>query len=358
MTSDSPEKISQMPPVTRSCTVVLPGLLDLPAAESQSAFAHLGRLPALEQFFSRAKRQTFSGAGLEAVMFDLFAVERSSATDKPVAAITYAADTGQTSTGWCLRADPVHLVPDRDQLVLMMPEVLALSQPEADRLVADINVLFAEDGWRLEAGTPTRWYLHLPDDPKMRTYDLARVRSCAIRDFLPTGPNGKQWHRVMNEVQMVLHTSVVNIERQAAGQLPVSSLWFWGGGKTPGVGHSRWSKLWSNEPVSLGLGTLSSTPRKVMPESATEWLRDVVSPGEHLLVLDDLQRDWQCDGVEAWERRLRSIETDWLAPFLAALRRGEITELSLCTCQGDRFTLTRAGLKRWWRRKRALPAYF
>lgn len=344
-------------PVTRSVTLVIPGLLDLPVAESKSAFAHLGRLSALELFFSRAKRQAFSGAGLETVLFDLFDVERSSAVDKPVAATTYAADTGQTSTGWCLRADPVHLVPDRDQLVLMMPEILSLSQPEADRLVADINVLFAEDGWRLEAGTPTRWYLHLPNDPQLRTYDISQVRSRAIRDFLPTGVNGKQWHRIMNEVQMVLNTSVVNIERQSAGQLPVSSLWFWGGGKTPEIGHGRWSKLWSAEPVSLGLATLSSTPRKAMPDSAVEWLQTVISPGEHLLVLDDLQRAWQCDGVETWEQCLRAIENDWLSPFMGALRQGELTELSLCTCQGHRFTLTRAGLKRWWRRKRMLSTY-
>lgn len=343
--------------ITRSCTVVIPGLLDLPADESKAAFAHLGRLPALEQFFSRAKRRTFAGAGLEAVMFDLFDVKRSSAADKPVAATTYAADTGQTGTGWCLRADPVHLVPDRDQLVLMMPEILSLSQAEADRLVADINVLFAEDGWRLEAGTPTRWYLHLPTDPQIRTYDLSQVRSRSIKEFLPTGPNGKQWHRVMNEVQMVLHTSVVNVERQAAGKLPVSSLWFWGGGKTPEVGHSHWSKIWSNEPISLGLGTLSSTPRKAMPESADEWLQTARSPGEHLLVLDDLQQSWQCEGVEAWERCLREIESNWLAPFVKAIRQGELSELSLCTCQGDRFTLTRAGIKRWWRRKKMLPAY-
>jgi hypothetical protein len=239
----------------------------------------------------------------------------------------------------------------------MMPEVLALSQAEADRLAADINVLFAEDGWRLEAATPTRWYLHLPEDPQLRTHDLSQVRSRAIGDFLPSGPNGKHWHRVMNEVQMVLHTSLVNSERQSAGQLPVSSLWFWGGGQTPVVGHARWSKLWSDEAVSLGLATLSSTPRKGLPTSAVEWLRTVVSPGEHLLVLDALQHAWQGEGVESWEQQLRIVENDWLSPLLEALRRGELAELSLCTCQGHRFTLTRGGLKRWWRRKRKLQDY-
>jgi hypothetical protein len=343
--------------VNRRCTMVIPGLLDLPVAESASAFSQLDQLPAMELFLSRAKRQRFSGAGLETVLFDLFDVEQPADADKPVAAITYAGDTGEPSTGWCLRADPVHLVPDRDQLVLMMPEILCLSQAEADRLVADINVLFAEDGWRLEVGTPTRWYLHLPDDPQLRTHDLSQVRSHAIGDFLPTGPNGRQWHRVMNEVQMVLHASVVNTERQSLGQLPVSSLWFWGGGQSPQVGHSRWSKLWSHEPVSLGLAALSSTPKKPLPASASEWLQTSIEPGAHLLVLDDLQKAWQFDGIEAWQQRLHNIDETWIAPLLSALRQGDITELTLCTCQGHRFSITRTGLKRWWRRKRVLARY-
>lgn len=366
MNSNIPQQIDQQDfqqapqhaqPVSRSCTLVLPGLLDLPATESQSAFAQLGRLPALELFFSRAKRHRFSGAGMEAVLFDLFDVRRAADRDKPVAAATYAADTGQRNTDWCLRADPVHLVPDRDQLVLMMPEVLSLSQAEADRLIADLNAVYAEDGWRFEACTPERWYLHLPADPQLRSYDLSQVRGRAISNFLPSGPNGKQWHRIMNEVQMVLHASIVNIERQAAGRLPVSSLWFWGGGKTPEVGHSRWSKLWSHEPVSLGLAALSSTPRRDMAESASAWLQTARSPGEHLLVLDGLQQDWQSNGVVAWEQQLGVIEKDWAGPLLAALRQGDITELSVCTCEGHRYTLTRAGLKRWWRRRRPLAAY-
>ncbi|MBN4079215.1 hypothetical protein JYT26_01100 [Beggiatoa alba] len=346
--------------MTRNCTLVIPGLLDLPSAELAPAFAQLGRLPVLERFFARANRQAFSGAGLEAVVFDLFEVERAPELDAPIAATTYVSDAGQPITpgsAWCLRADPVHLVPDRDQLVLMGPEALSLSQSEANRLTTDFNNLYAEDGWRLEACTPSRWYLHLPEDPRMRSTDLSQVRGRAIGDFLPKGPNGKHWHCIMNEVQMLLHTTAVNIERQSAGQLPVSSLWFWGGGKTPEPGPSGWGQLWSNEPLSLGLGRLSSTPAKPMPESASDWLQAVTSQGAHLLVLDGLQQAWQNGGVDAWVQQLRYLEEHWMAPLLLALRRREIEEITLCVCQGHQYSLSRAGLRRWWRRKPALLTY-
>lgn len=347
------------PPMSRSCTLVIPGLLDLPSAECAAAFEQVGRLPALERFFARANRQAVSGIGLAPVLFDLFDVARASDKDLPVAATAYASDGGQLAipSAWCLRADPVHLIADRDHLVLMGPEALSLSQSEAERLVDDFNRLYAEDGWRLEACAPSRWYLHLPADPQLRTYDLSQVRGRAIRDFLPLGPNGKRWHGILNEAQMLLHSSAVNSERQAAGHLPVSSLWFWGGGKAPDVGHSRWSKLWSDEAVSLGLGTLSSTPRLALPDSARTWLKNVISPGAHLLVLDALQQHWLGEGVETWAPALRRLEDDWIGPLLSALRQGELEELTFCTCQGQQFSLTRAGLWRWWRRKREMSTY-
>lgn len=348
-------------PFDRSCALVIPGLLDLPSMDCEAAFDYVGSLPALEQYLARAQCKAFGRVGLESVLFDVFDVETAPEHDLPVAPVSYLNDTGQSPDSWCLRADPVHLLPDRDHLVLAGPEALALSQTEADQLATELNVLFEEDGWRIEASTPTRWHLHLPEDPQIRTYDLAMVRGRAISNYLPTGPNGKQWHRVMNEVQMILHASAVNQDRQAANQLPVSSLWFWGGGNTPAVGpesgNSRASQLWSAECVSSGLAQLSRTPRSPLPETATEWLAQATLPGGHLVVLDKLQRDWQCEGVDAWAQSLRLLDEQWIAPMLGALKRREIKQLSLYDCHGSVYQLTPARLRRWWRRKAPLTRY-
>jgi len=339
----------------RRCTLVLPGLLDLPASDRESAFLQVGRLAELECFFSRASSQLFPGTTLDAVMFALFDVAISTDKDLPVAAVSCVADGGQVDD-WCVRADPVQLIPDRDQLVLRGPESLSLSQTEADQLTVELNQQFAEDGWRVEACTPTHWYLHQSTVPELRTYSLAQVRGHAIGNYLPKGTDGKQWHRLMNEVQMVLHTSEVNQKRLAAGQVPVSSLWFWGGGKVPAIKSCHEKMLYSDEPVSRGLAILSNTAINDAPENAKMWLNASIAPGEHVLVMDGLLRCWQNGETENWLEQVKIFNRDWITPLLDALRQQQIDELIIYGCNGHKFTLTRSELKRWWRRKKSLAA--
>ncbi len=322
--------------------------------ETESAFVQMGRLPELEWFFSRAQRQDFPGTNIDTTLFQLFGVDRIADVDLPVAAVSHVGDTGKIESAWRLRADPVQLIPDRDQLVLMGPESLSISQAEADQLVAELNTQFARDGWFIEACSPARWYLHQASMPKLRTSPLAQVCGHSIADYLPKGNDGKQWQCLMNEIQMVLHSSAVNQQRQLNGQPVVSSLWFWGSGKTPVIKHSRWSKLWSDEPVSLGLAALSSTPRKQLPVNATTWLNESISPGEHLLVLDGLFRHWQKGETQAWIQQVRVLQHEWFLPLLNALRRKQINKFTLCACNGSQFSLSQTGLRRWWRRKKSL----
>jgi hypothetical protein len=50
------------------------------------------------------------------------------------------------------------------------------------------------------------------------------------------------WYRLVNEMQMFLFQHDVNRERAARGQLPINSLWFWGGGEPcgPPAGETAW----------------------------------------------------------------------------------------------------------------------
>ena len=176
------------------------------------------------------------------------------------------------------------------------------------------------------------------------------MRGKAIRPFLPTGAECKDWHRLMNEVQMVLHASAVNRDRQAMGQLPVSSLWFWGGGALCGLGHSRWSQLWSDEPVGQGLAQFSCTPRQGLPDGARHWLQQATAPGEHVIVLDALREAWQGEGMASWQQALQALQHDWIAPLLEAVRQRDLDRLTVYTCDGQSFSLSAAGLKRWWKR--------
>ncbi len=341
-------------PTGKTCTLVIPGLLAVANREWLSGPDN-GRLEHWETFLSRSVCEDFSSPGLSVTLFDLFEIEAAGHHDQPVAAVSYLADAGRPAADWCLRADPVHLIADRDQLVLQGPETLSLSQVEADALAAEFNGFFAQDGWRIEACTPTRWYLHLPDDPQLHSHELTEVRGRAIMPYLPKGPQGKHWQRMLNEIQMLFHASSINAERQAHGQPVVNSLWFWGGGRTPSPGVGRWHQVWSNEPLGLGLAQLNDIPRAALPDTAQHWLDQTPPTGEHLLVLDEFRESGE--DPQAWQQAMVQWQSQWLEPLMAALGRGDIRRLTLYPADGRCFSLSRAGLKRWWRRRRPLAGF-
>ncbi len=309
------------------------------------------RLPALETLLSRADYRRSGQAGLEARLFALFDVPTEAGQDLPVASVTYTADTGRPPEGACLRADPVHLLPDRDQLVLLDAASLDLREAEVQRLIAELNAVYAEDGWCFEAPSVDRWYLHLPQRPHLKTWPLSAVNGQPIGQRLPGGEQGKVWHGIMNEIQMLLHTSSVNLQREAEGRLTVSSLWFWGGGELPAVPAPRWTQVWSSDPVASGLARLAGVAHGPVPEDASAWLLQVGEDSKHLLVLDSLDSALQQQGGEAWWAALQTFEQQWVEPLLAALRGKQLDSLQLDDGAGTVYQLTRRGLRRWWRRR-------
>ena len=309
------------------------------------------RLPALETLLGRADRFDTGQRGLAASLFALFDVTAAADHDLPVASVTYLADTGRSPEGACLRADPVHLMPDRDQLVLLDSASLNLQAAETQRLIAELNAVYAGDGWRFEAPDPQRWYLHLPETPRLRTQPLAEVSGQPIGRRLPGGEQGKAWHGIMNEIQMLLHTSDVNRQRESKGQLSVSSLWFWGGGGVPSPAARCWEQVRSNEPIAAGLARLSGVAHGPVPETARQWLAQAAQSGEHLLVLESLDIALKQQRDEDWWVALQRLEQQWIDPLLAILRSKQIDSLTLGDGAGRACRLTRRSLRRWWRRR-------
>ncbi len=314
------------------------------------------RLPALEILLSRADRADTPARGREASLFALFDAPFDDARDLPVATVSYAADTGSPPAGPCLRADPVHLLPDRDQLVLLDAASLDLREAEAEALLAELNVVYAEEGWRFEAPCVDRWYLHLAEQPRLKTWPLSAVNGRPIGQCLPGGEQGKAWHVVMNEIQMLLHGSGVNRQREAEGRLVVSGLWLWGGGEAPVLPGPRWARVWSGDPVASGLALLAGAAHEPLPADAPAWLSRAGGGGEQLLVLDALDAALR-QGGEAWWAALQAFERQWIEPLLTALRDKRIDSLSLDDAEGRCYRLTRRGLRRWWRRRQPLSRY-
>lgn len=339
-----------------SLTLFVPALLR-PFAQRQSAA--IPAMPCLERLLARADRRDLPAADRYAALARIF---NADAPDRPpVAALSWSADNRAPADGdYHLRADPVHLHPDRDRLLLFDAGQLDIQAPESEQLAQSLSGYFSDLGLQLTAPTPQRWYLRLPGPVALHTHPPDQVSGRDLLHYLPGGPDGPRWRALLNEVQMLLHDHPVNQRREERGAPPVNSLWFWGNGDPMGAVDAAFEAVYSADPVAAGLANLATIAVRPVPSHADQWLAQ--NPPEastgtsdnHLLQLEPLERAQTRADPDAWSEALQSLERDWLAPLLGALQARRIERVTLVEDQGRGYRLTRSGLRRWWRRT---PAY-
>ena len=196
-------------------TLILPGVEGLAELREGSDPVDLD-LPAWQIIRARSDFSPGDDAGFEAALLNEFGVEAG------IAALAVRADLPDIDhSGVWLRADPVYLRADRDHLRFFDAHVLGLEHAEAETLAAEIAAIYADLGWQLHVAAPDRWYLRIDVEPAMRTHPPSEVIGRVVDPFLPQGPDGKRWHALLTEMQMVLHMSPVNAARERAGKLPV-----------------------------------------------------------------------------------------------------------------------------------------
>lgn len=307
-------------------------------------------LPSLSRVLGKAERSPCEGVDLISVLFDRFALEIPKDRDLPSAPFSYLAEVPNAPCeGYWLHADPVHLRPDRDQLVLFHASDLQLDQGEADALVGLFNGHFAADNLRLEAPVPERWYLKAQQPPRIRTRPLADVVGRGIERSYIRGEDAAQWMRWLNEVQMLFHHSPVNQRRELAGRPTVNAIWPWGGGFLPEtMPQSGYGSVFAGDSLATGLAKAARVETHPLPEDPQETLACVRS-GPTLVLWDTL---WPAvvgsDGA-TWVREMSRL-APWLDKLIRSLKAGEVDEVTLYPCDGTRLKLTRGALRRFWRR--------
>lgn len=124
-----------------------------------------------------------------------------------------------------LPVSPVHLIADRDTLILIPPQLLQLSVDEAAHLTSQFNEHFAEQGYLIIQasasdwwlGANHRWHIHFPP--------LHQLASANIRHALEGGEDARKWRRLLNEAQMLWHTNPVNQQREDSGHAVINGFW-------------------------------------------------------------------------------------------------------------------------------------
>ncbi len=265
------------------------------------------------------------------------------------------------STNWLL-ADPVHLRIDRDRALLADVGVMRLSQTEADQLLGSLNHHFAEDGLRFHAPRPDRWLLSLPTPAGAAFTPLQDAVGENVNQHLPRGEDGLRWSRLLNEMQMLLYTHPVNDERESRGELAVNSVWLWGqqAARSSLPIHGGWQTVLTDDDDAQQAALRGGLDADAAPYAYAGLAEAGLGSRNVLVEVDALLAAAQYRDAWGWREALQRLEADWFAPLLAALKRGEVSELTLTTHGSAGFTLslTPAMLWRFWRRPLDLPALY
>lgn len=353
-------------PSDSTLTLFIPDLFGFQSTLSKLSSEEISQLPKielsiLEKWLSRSLFEKTSNQE-DSVFLELDLGEYKN-KDKPFAALSLLAekvtDVELNAKSYWLRADPVNLQPDRDTALMAGHEELALTQDEADKLVAQINAHFVDEPWQLYTFAPHRWYLRLDKPADLKTTPLAKVLGDDINPFSPTGDDADYWFKIINELQMLIHGSNVNFERESRNMWTANSVWLWGGGCLPVAGlNSCYDKIITNNLIYSGVGyhcDFDVLPLKhVFP--LDNMFPDNIKENNNFVVLDMLSEQVQRRDLYSFMQTLNKLESDFLISCNELLLKGTIGEIKLMTDMGM-FIITKKSLKRWWKRIKPFLGY-
>lgn len=313
------------------------------------------KLPVLEKWLSRGVFEKTSNQ--EDSVFSDLGLDEYQNEDKPYAALSLLAEKMSgfelnTESYW-LRADPVNLQPDRDTALLAGYEELALTQDEANKLVAQINKHFIDEPWQLYTFSPHRWYLRLEKFADLKTTPIKKVLGEDINPFSPTGDAANYWFKIVNELQMLIHGSQVNFERESRNMLTANSIWLWGGGCLPKVNlDSYYDRMITNNFVFSGIGYHCGFDVLSLDDSFFENIKI----NNNFVVLDMLSEQVQRRDLYTFVQTLNKLENEFLVHCNKLLVMNDIDKIKLITDAGI-FIVTKKQIGRWWKRTKSFSGF-
>jgi 2,3-bisphosphoglycerate-independent phosphoglycerate mutase len=108
-----------------------------------------------------------------------------------------------------------------------------ISQPEADRLIADLNALFADDPCAFHAGVSYRNLMLAggASDLELKCTPPHDIPGEEIAAHMPEGKGAERVIAMMERAEQMLADHPVNAERIANGKKPATNIWLWGQGR-------------------------------------------------------------------------------------------------------------------------------
>lgn len=288
--------------------------------------------------------------------------------DYPIAAIAASADelddAPQLYDGYWLRADPVHLVLQRDYFSLGEPIPLAVDAEHAKDLIKSLNQHFAQDGLTFLIGKPDligksgAWYLHTNDEVHIKTTLPFLAAGKNVHQFMPQGEHAAKWLTVLNEAQMLLHEHPANVARESNRELAINSIWLSGGGKMSASTLAKNAIVKNTVPEnSVDLVITSSVfYQGLAAVVSSDYLVRPIQPDD---ILQHIEAQ-KIKHVRLQLPQLNNLDHLWFKAILAAVRHKKIKQLTLNLGFYEKTLvaeITHFDLYKFWRKTRPVAHY-
>lgn len=321
--------------------LVLPGLMDR-LSDWGKSYSDIGRYPALETLLSKASVKKTGVSGYEKTLWQLFFPDSDLDEELPVARQLRHA---RGISACC--ADLVYLRADVSDLFLIEARHLKFTDAEISQIEKLVHEYVAEVGGAFSLDNDGRGVLSFDNAPALHSMPLSEVAGGGIHENLPTGEGSEYWHRLLNELQMLLHGSGINQLREQEGKTPLNGFWLWGGGNAPISMEKPFEMVCSIDAFTGDLATTSHIPLQTVSPAALEIPADA---NTILMVCNELQAAAQYDDVSQWMDYLADLERDLFVPLVEKLRHGTLDGISLYPCDGRRFDISQLSLRKFWNR--------
>ncbi len=202
------------------------------------------------------------------------------------------------------------------------------------------------------------------------TTEPARALVADLEASLPKGSDARSLKRLGAELEMWLHAHPLNETRRRRGELPVSSLWLWGGGPrvadvapnpapvptattiptatAPSNTPTHWA--FGTDPYLAGLWHLHGGRLNALPDPLTRFLSD---PGSQRAVfVTEVTPMLHSNPHWTVFEALAEIDRRLVSPALAALRQGTLESLILIANDTE-LRIRRHDHQKFWRRRQS-----
>lgn len=161
----------------------------------------------------------------------------------------------------------------REGATIAHPASFEITTDEADALFDAVSGLWADRAISALPLNNRQWRIWLDPSASARSLTPAAMAEMRLSDWWPQEDSLREWRRLLNEIQMVWHDHPVNLARAERGEMPINSLWLFGGAQ-------GWSSTQALSATYEGLHT------PYLQGDWAAWIAALPALSEHLGTLE------------------------------------------------------------------------